>query len=383
MGTQKQSTTSFGGPSTSITSVPKPPLLSTPTANSKPLAIKWISPAERQERLNKGLCFNCDNRWARGHKCPGKFLLLMTDEEGDPGATTNDGGDDVVESGDISILNSLIGHGSPRSLQLWGTIGGVDTNLVATTSGQPELDQLLGRFDSLFQKENETLEELVNLHHRIKEGSELDGFRQEQGLVIFRDKYYVGKESRLKMLFTKFGGAVPYRPAEDLVYSIVKFIQTSGSFVKLLLRIWRWRNSGVFSILRRAPSQSVKAPFMSECALSFGGNAKGLTEYGKRIGNHLILNGEVDSYHLLGTLHFVVDSKISSLLYVVYELRDLNEQLSATHEKITTKENVVTHHSIIAEDVVSGWEKVEADALIKLTVEGKASNLLGTLKECM
>ncbi|PWA38403.1 hypothetical protein CTI12_AA565750 [Artemisia annua] len=62
---------------------------------------------------------------------------------------------------------------------------------------------------------------------------------------------------------------------------------------------------------------------------------------------------------------------------------DLNEQLSATHEKITTKENVVTHHSIIAEDVVSGWEKVEADALIKLTAEGKASNLLGTLKECM
>ncbi|GJX57657.1 retrotransposable element Tf2 [Tanacetum coccineum] len=54
----------------------KPLLLPTPTsgtsnATSKPLAIKWISPAERHERLSKGLCFNCDNRWARGHKCPG------------------------------------------------------------------------------------------------------------------------------------------------------------------------------------------------------------------------------------------------------------------------------------------------------------------------
>nr|GEY41620.1 hypothetical protein [Tanacetum cinerariifolium] len=29
----------------------------------------------------------------------------------------------VVESGDISILNSLFGHGSPLSLQLWGKIG--------------------------------------------------------------------------------------------------------------------------------------------------------------------------------------------------------------------------------------------------------------------
>ncbi|GJX85315.1 hypothetical protein Tco_0336089 [Tanacetum coccineum] len=54
-------------------------------ATTKPLAIKWISPAERQERLNKGLCFNCDNKWVRGHKCPGKFLLLMTEEGGDTG----------------------------------------------------------------------------------------------------------------------------------------------------------------------------------------------------------------------------------------------------------------------------------------------------------
>ncbi|GKG63487.1 hypothetical protein Tco_0640982, partial [Tanacetum coccineum] len=42
----------------------------------------------------------------------------MTEEEDDMGVVIGDGGDDAVESGDISILNSLIGHGSPRSLQL-------------------------------------------------------------------------------------------------------------------------------------------------------------------------------------------------------------------------------------------------------------------------
>nr|GEV09884.1 ribonuclease H-like domain-containing protein [Tanacetum cinerariifolium] len=57
----------------SKTDVGKPPLLPTPTSISsnianKPLAIKGISLVERQERLNKGLCFNCDNKWARGHK---------------------------------------------------------------------------------------------------------------------------------------------------------------------------------------------------------------------------------------------------------------------------------------------------------------------------
>nr|GEU39621.1 Ty3/gypsy retrotransposon protein [Tanacetum cinerariifolium] len=85
-----------------------------PTGPSKLLAIKWISLAERQERLNKGMCFSCENRWERGHKCSSKFLLLITDEEDDSGAMTLEVGDDAVESGDILILNSLIGHGSLR-----------------------------------------------------------------------------------------------------------------------------------------------------------------------------------------------------------------------------------------------------------------------------
>ncbi|GKE10491.1 hypothetical protein Tco_1414042 [Tanacetum coccineum] len=68
----------------------KPPLLPTPTesttnTNTTPLAIKWISLEERKEHLNKGLCFNCDNKWMRGHKCPGKFLLLMAEEGDNPG----------------------------------------------------------------------------------------------------------------------------------------------------------------------------------------------------------------------------------------------------------------------------------------------------------
>ncbi|GJZ40818.1 ty3-gypsy retrotransposon protein [Tanacetum coccineum] len=88
-----------------------------------PLAIQWISPAERQERLSKGLCFNCDHKWVRGHKCPGKFLLLMADDEDDEEPITEMTQGDVVERRDISILNLLVGHGSPRSLQLWGSLG--------------------------------------------------------------------------------------------------------------------------------------------------------------------------------------------------------------------------------------------------------------------
>ncbi|GJT86703.1 hypothetical protein Tco_1068420 [Tanacetum coccineum] len=82
-------------------------LLPTPSkeginAGGAPLAIKWISPAERQERLSKGLCFNCDHKWVRGHKCPNKCLLLMADDEDDEEPITKT---------------------TPRSLQLWGSLG--------------------------------------------------------------------------------------------------------------------------------------------------------------------------------------------------------------------------------------------------------------------
>nr|GEW56339.1 retrotransposon-related protein [Tanacetum cinerariifolium] len=97
----------------------KPPLLITPTqttSTSKPLAIKWISPAERQERLNKGLCFNYDNKWVLGHKCHGKFLLMMADDGDDTGQKPEVDVIEAVKSDDISILNSLVGQESPRSL---------------------------------------------------------------------------------------------------------------------------------------------------------------------------------------------------------------------------------------------------------------------------
>ncbi|GKC70299.1 hypothetical protein Tco_1116182, partial [Tanacetum coccineum] len=51
-------------------------------------------------------------------------------EDDDLCKAATDGGDDAAASGDISILNSLIGHGSPRSLQLCETIGTTDVQVL-------------------------------------------------------------------------------------------------------------------------------------------------------------------------------------------------------------------------------------------------------------
>ncbi|GJR84878.1 hypothetical protein Tco_0155663 [Tanacetum coccineum] len=63
-------------------------------------------------------------------KVVGGGKVLGVGEDDDSGNAATDGGDDAVESGDISILNSLIGHESPRSSQLCRTIGTTDVQVL-------------------------------------------------------------------------------------------------------------------------------------------------------------------------------------------------------------------------------------------------------------
>ncbi|GJZ87135.1 ty3-gypsy retrotransposon protein [Tanacetum coccineum] len=58
---------------------------------------------------------------------------------------------------------------------------------------------LLGNLKS----KNETLEELQALHQQLDTGSRTDGFWREQGLLIFRNRYYVGTKSKLKALLLR------------------------------------------------------------------------------------------------------------------------------------------------------------------------------------
>ncbi|GJZ84443.1 ty3-gypsy retrotransposon protein [Tanacetum coccineum] len=92
-----------------------------------------FGPSKYEER--KGRCRNCCNLRellvSRPATLGDAFALAQITEarledqtapatEDDREVAAAEEEDDVVESGDISILNSLIGHGSPRSLQLWG-----------------------------------------------------------------------------------------------------------------------------------------------------------------------------------------------------------------------------------------------------------------------
>jgi hypothetical protein len=71
------------GPATTLAGTPGG---SAPTPTTTPPRFRCLSPVEQQERQRKGLWFNCDEPYVRGHVCQRLFYLLNDDyvEDGEP-----------------------------------------------------------------------------------------------------------------------------------------------------------------------------------------------------------------------------------------------------------------------------------------------------------
>ncbi|VFQ74686.1 unnamed protein product [Cuscuta campestris] len=111
-------------PEGSVGSVTKPG----PTGSgSKPNANGWesstttpirrLTRAERMQKDAKGLCYNCDQKWHKGHKCR-RFILIMGDDEGEEEEEEPD--EEIEVAANISSLNSMVGVTTPRFLRLTG-----------------------------------------------------------------------------------------------------------------------------------------------------------------------------------------------------------------------------------------------------------------------
>lgn len=72
----------FSSPLPTIIPSPTPniPLLPSP-AKPPPLPLKRLTPEELASRRERRLCFNCDEKFTRGHCCASRFFLLVADEE--------------------------------------------------------------------------------------------------------------------------------------------------------------------------------------------------------------------------------------------------------------------------------------------------------------
>lgn len=83
-----------------------------------------------QVRRDKGLCFNCDEKFNTGHRCKSKFLLLLTEDDGDfpehtPDGTSKEASVDSEDAnpGQIS-LNASAGHYNPKTFRVTAQVAG-------------------------------------------------------------------------------------------------------------------------------------------------------------------------------------------------------------------------------------------------------------------
>lgn len=79
-------------------------------------------------RMEKRLCFKCDEKWALGHRCRRSevSVLLAQEEEGEEESAQED---DDVSSPDEPIhiemsLNSVMGMSNPKTMKLQGKVHG-------------------------------------------------------------------------------------------------------------------------------------------------------------------------------------------------------------------------------------------------------------------
>ncbi|VFQ68778.1 unnamed protein product [Cuscuta campestris] len=85
------------------------------------IPVRLLTRAEKMEKDAKGLCYNCDKKWSRDHKC-GRFVLMMGEDEGNEEELELEEEDEVTA--DISSLQSMAGMSTPRSLRLTGQVAG-------------------------------------------------------------------------------------------------------------------------------------------------------------------------------------------------------------------------------------------------------------------
>jgi hypothetical protein len=86
-----------------------------------------LTPQKLEEIKEKGLCFNCDNRYSKGHKCGGKKLFYIDyeeeeEEEQEPSQDENVEAISYEEFTPTISCNALAGISTPQTLNIEGYI---------------------------------------------------------------------------------------------------------------------------------------------------------------------------------------------------------------------------------------------------------------------
>jgi hypothetical protein len=84
-----------------------------------------LTPQQLEERKEKGLCFNCDNKYSKGHKCREKKLFYIHCEEEEEQEQSQDENVDVISFEELTptiLCNALARINTPQTLKIEGYI---------------------------------------------------------------------------------------------------------------------------------------------------------------------------------------------------------------------------------------------------------------------
>jgi carbamoylphosphate synthase small subunit len=86
-----------------------------------------LTPQQLEERKEKGLCFNCDRKYSKGHKCGEKklFYIDCEEEEEQEQEPSQDENLEAISSEELTPMiscNALDGISTPQTLKIEGYI---------------------------------------------------------------------------------------------------------------------------------------------------------------------------------------------------------------------------------------------------------------------
>ena len=91
--------------------------------------IQRLSPMQMRERREKGLCYNCDDKWGPSHKCKSARLFILEGEDGDETIKFDEWGNNLHEGLDTEevepeiSIHALCGSPNPKTMRIIGQVG--------------------------------------------------------------------------------------------------------------------------------------------------------------------------------------------------------------------------------------------------------------------
>ncbi|GMY29211.1 hypothetical protein FCV25MIE_24453, partial [Fagus crenata] len=94
-----------------------------------PFPIRRMSPAELKERREKGLCYNCNEKFVPGHRCKKLFLIEACSEDEEDDVDMEVEALESSETPGIS-LHAISGGNAPETMRVVGVIQAVPTTIL-------------------------------------------------------------------------------------------------------------------------------------------------------------------------------------------------------------------------------------------------------------